>query len=216
MECSTCYGLAVRGEPFPGKNSGRGRPSMSALSNGRPRGFSNGSGRAVFISMTRRRALTGTGKQPMGPMSGRRGGGEEAGPHPTDRGKAGYKDHLLVDGQGVPLSVVTTAANVNDGPMLGPLLHQLPVVRPQPTRRHPQHLCLDAAFDNAPARHVVLVENYRGHIAPKGGRPQGMPRQPGNQARRWKVERTHAWYDQFRRLVALSLRLLWFQKDGGL
>ncbi len=134
-------------------------------------------------------------------MCGLPGGEKEAGPNPTDRGKPGYKDHLLVDGRGVPVSMVTTAANVNDSPMLPPLLTQAPIVRPQPSAHHPQHLCLDAAFDNAPARHVVLVEHYIGHIAPKGGRSDDSLPQPGGQARRWKVERTHAWHDQFRRLV---------------
>ena len=39
------------------------------------------------------------------------------------------------------------------------------------------------------------------HIAPKGGRPEDAPLHPGGQARRWVVERTHAWFDRFRRLV---------------
>ena len=97
--------------------------------------------------------------------------------------------------------MVATAANVNDGPMLAPLLHNPPIVRPQPTLHSPHHLCLDAAFDNAPARQVILQERYLGHIAPKGGRSDDSSPSPGGQARRWKVERTHAWHDQFRRLV---------------
>lgn len=62
-------------------------------------------------------------------------------------------------------------------------------------------LCLDAAFANAPARAVVLVERYTGHLAPKGGRAEDGGIHPGGQVRRWKVERTHAWHDRFRRLV---------------
>jgi putative transposase len=97
--------------------------------------------------------------------------------------------------------MVATAANVNDGPMLASLLHNPPIVRPQPTLPSPHHLCLDAAFANAPARQVILQERYLGHIAPKGGRSDDSSPSPGGQARRWKVERTHAWHDQFRRLV---------------
>jgi transposase len=137
----------------------------------------------------------------MGPSYGHPWGEKEAGPNPTDRAKPGYKEHLLVDGRGVPLSVVSTAANVNDGPMLSLVLNSLPIVRPHPDRRHPHHLCLDAAFDNAQARAVVLVERYTGHIAPKGRRTADPIVHPGGQARRWKVERTHAWHDRFRRLV---------------
>src|SRR5262249_34422021 len=130
--CSTCCGEAVRGGPSPVRTSVPGRPSMIALWNGRPRESLNGCGRAVSISMTRSRGSTGNGKQQMGPTSGHPGGGKEAGPNPTDRGKPGYKDHLLVDGRGVPVSMMATAANVNDGPMLAPLLHNPPIVRPQP------------------------------------------------------------------------------------
>ena len=146
-------------------------------------------------------ASTGHGSPPTGPLSGRLRGEKEAGPNPTDRAKPGYKEHLLVDGRGVPLSTVSTAANVNDGPMLSLVLNSLPIVRPQPEREQPHHLCLDAAFDNAPTRKVLLLERYTGHIAPKGGQAEDAVVHPGGQARRWKVERTHAWHDRFRRLV---------------
>ncbi len=36
--------------------------------------------------------------------------GEMTGTNPTDRGKLGTKRHVLTDGQGIPLSVVITAA----------------------------------------------------------------------------------------------------------
>lgn len=134
-------------------------------------------------------------------MYGPRRGEKEAGPNPTDRAKPGYKAQLLVDGRGVPLRTVSTPANVNDGPMLSLVLNALPIVRPQPKREHPHHLCLDAAFDNAPVREVLLLERYTAHIAPQNGRAADTPRHPEGQARRWKVERTHAWHDRFRRLV---------------
>lgn len=37
------------------------------------------------------------------------------GTNPTDRGKLGTKRHVLTDGQGIPLSVVVTAANRCNG-----------------------------------------------------------------------------------------------------
>ena len=111
------------------------------------------------------------------------------------------KDELLVDGRGVPLSIITTPANVNDHIALPELLENPVVVRPQPTSAQPHNLCLDAAFDNDPTRTILCRENYRGHIAPKGGRPENAPQHTGGQARRWVVERGHAWLDRFRRLV---------------
>jgi transposase len=41
-------------------------------------------------------------------------GGELTGPNPTDRAKRGTKYHIAVDGGGVPVACVVTAANVND------------------------------------------------------------------------------------------------------
>lgn len=159
------------------------------------------SGIGVCICMIRHTALTGNRKPVTGLMSGRRWGGKECGANPTDRAKAGVKDHVLCDGRGVPLSVVVTAANVNDSPVLPALIENQVVVRPKPSRAATQHLCLDAAYDNAPAHKVVMRENYTGHIAPKRGRDQSMPLHPGGKARRWVVECLHAWHDRFRRLV---------------
>ena len=128
-------------------------------------------------------------------------GGPDNGPNPTDRAKPGMKDELLVDGRGVPLAIITTPANVNDHIALPELLENPVVVRPQPTTAQPHNLCLDAAFDNDPTRTTLCRENYVGHIAPKGGRPENAPTHVGGQARRWVVERGHAWLDRFRRLV---------------
>ncbi len=137
----------------------------------------------------------------MARMCGRLRGGKECGPNPTDRAKPGIKDHVLTDGRGVPLSCVVTQANVNDSPVLPALLNNCAVVRPQPSSPQPQHLCLDAAYDNAPAHRVVLVENYQGHIAPRAGRDASLPRHESGKARRWVVEVVFAWHDRFRRLV---------------
>ena len=111
-------------------------------------------------------------------------GEKENGPNPTDRAKPGLKDHVLVDGRGVPLSVVVTPANVNDRVALPVLLANHVMVRPQPRQAAPQHLCLDAALDNAPTRRLVCREYYVAQIAPKSGRPDDAPVHPGGQARR--------------------------------
>ena len=134
-------------------------------------------------------------------MCGRRWGGKDNGTNPTDRAKPGMKDHLLVDGRGIPVSVLVTAANVNDHIGLPELLTNHAIVRPPPSCAAPQHLCLDAAFDNDPTRQTVCREYYIAHITPKGGRPDEASPHEGGQARRWVVERTHAWLDRFRRLV---------------
>ncbi|MFJ8313702.1 MULTISPECIES: hypothetical protein [unclassified Streptomyces] len=49
-----------------------------------------------------------------------------SGPSPVDRRSTGSKHHLICDGKGTPLHVITTAANVNDIP------------DPRPGRQHPR------------------------------------------------------------------------------
>ena len=198
--CSMCCGRAVRGGPCR-RSSARGRPSTIALPSGVELGSSKTSSGDVCTCTTPSTASPSTGKRLMGLWSDRRWGEKENGPNPTDRAKPGMKDHILVDGRGVPLSILVTPANVNDGPKLNELIDNMVIVRRVPTTVAPQHLALDAAFDNESARAVVYAHRYIGHISPKGGRAQDAPRHPGAHARRWVVERTHAWHDRFRRLV---------------
>lgn len=174
---------------------------MIVLPSGNARVYLKPSGGGVSTCMTMSAALIGSGKRVTALTCGRLWGGKECGPNPTDRAKAGVKDHLLSDGRGAPLSVVVTPANVNDGPMLQALLDNQVVVRPVPTSAAPQHLCLDAAYDNAPTHAVVLREGYTGHIAPRRGRDETWPLHASGKARRWVVEGLHAWHDRFRRLV---------------
>jgi putative transposase len=52
------------------------------------------------------------------------------GPNPTDRAKLETKRHLLTDGQGIPLSVVITAANTHDMKAATNTLYNIVVKRP--------------------------------------------------------------------------------------
>jgi len=47
---------------------------------------------------------------------------EGLGRNPTDRGRSGGKIHLHVDGQGIPLGVTATGANVHDSRLIGATL----------------------------------------------------------------------------------------------
>ncbi len=57
--------------------------------------------------------------------------GGAIGRNPTDRGKAGSKKSILVDGAGGPLSVVVAGANVHDTKLLRPTLESIVVERPE-------------------------------------------------------------------------------------
>ena len=76
-------------------------------------------------------------------------GGDLIGPNPTDRGKAGSKRSLLVEGQGGPLSIVVAGANAHDATLLDETLEAIVVERPQLTEDDPQHLCLDKGYEQS-------------------------------------------------------------------
>ncbi|MGC0379788.1 hypothetical protein RKD33_000004 [Streptomyces sp. SAI-129] len=54
--------------------------------------------------------------------------GPQSGPSPVDRARPGSKHHLIVDGQGIPLTVSPTGGNRNHVTQLVPLLKTIPSV----------------------------------------------------------------------------------------
>jgi transposase len=67
---------------------------------------------------------------------------ESVGPNPADRGKNGSKRHALVEGHGVPLSLIVSGANTHDRKKIGELLDAR-VARPD-DETTTENLCLDA------------------------------------------------------------------------
>jgi putative transposase len=148
------------------------------------------------------------------------------GKNPTDRAKNGSKQSILVERDGGPLGAVVAAANVNDHLLLEATIQAVVVERPTPTARRPQHLCLDAAYDNEPSREVAARYGDTPHIRPakKDGGPARKRR--GAKPRRWVVERTLAWLNKCRALlvrydkdwrnylglVQLACALLWYRR----
>jgi hypothetical protein len=61
-------------------------------------------------------------------------------------GGNGSKRHLLVDGLGVPLSLVVSEANVHDGKRLDAVLSAIVIKRKYPLCRRNKHLCADAGY----------------------------------------------------------------------
>jgi putative transposase len=115
-------------------------------------------------------------------------------------GKKGTKRSLLIDGRGVPLSLVVSGANRHDGKLLAETLDSIVIRRPKPTRRKKQHLCADKAYSGKPAGVIIRARGYVAHVKQIGQetKPVRGRKQP---ARRWKVERTHSWLNRFRKLL---------------
>src|SRR5205807_10141613 len=106
-------------------------------------------------------------------------GGVKVGENPTDRGKRGSKESVLVDGDGGPLGVVLAAANVNDHLLLRETIETIVIGRPAPTPEAPQHLCLDADYDNPTGREAAAAGQYVPHIVPKEKAKRSRARAPG-------------------------------------
>jgi putative transposase len=86
------------------------------------------------------------------------------GPNPTDRAKLGTKRHLLTDGQGIPLSVVITAANTHDMKAATNTLDNIVVKRPySKINKERQNLCLDKGYDFLEIENSVIKKGYCPH-----------------------------------------------------
>ena len=113
--------------------------------------------------------------------------------------KKGTKRSLLVDGRGAPLSLIVAGANRHDVKLLGLTLDALVVKRPRPTARHRQNLCVDKGYAGKPAEKEMRDRGYIPHVPQKGALKATRHRTKGK-ARRWVVERTHSWMNNFRKL----------------
>jgi putative transposase len=123
------------------------------------------------------------------------------GKNPTDRGKLGTKRSVLTDGHGLPLGVAVDGANRHDMTWVDATLEAIMLKRPEPSVTQPQHLCLDKGYDYEAVRETLEAWHYIAHIRRRGEEAQAKREIPGYRARRWVVERTHAWMNRFRRLL---------------
>jgi putative transposase len=147
------------------------------------------------------------------------------GKNPTDRGKNGTKQSLLVEGDGGPLAAIIDGANVPDMKLLERTIDAIVVDRPEPDKLE-QHLCLDRGYDNPTGHDVTERHGYVGHIRPIGDDRREKRRPGRRKARRWVVERTLAWLSKCRALlirydkhdvnylglIQLACGLLWYRR----
>lgn len=109
-----------------------------------------------------------------------------------------------MDGAGLPLAALVSAANTHDSRLLVALVDRVGPVRGRigRPRRRPERLYADKAYDFARCRRGLRARGICARIArPKVQSARRLGRQ------RWKVERTIAWLLEHRRLQVRYERL---------
>lgn len=193
-------GLAANGKLFR-RNTAAPVPFTSIFKTGRPPDFLWDSGGPDWRNMTKWKVALGNGKALMEPCVKLLWPKNAWAPIPPIGGKNGRKRSVLTDGRGVPLSIVGSAANVNDVVLLVPTLDGIVLPRPKPTKSHRQNLCADAGYKGRPAMEAVVRRKYKPHVKQRREEAESKRTQPGFKARRWVVERTHSWMNRFRKLL---------------
>ena len=108
---------------------------------------------------------------------------------------------MLVDGRGVPLSLVVTGAHRHDVSQLEAVLEAIVVKRVDPPQRRNKHLCADAGYNGKPALNIIEAHGYIPHVKGRGQEASELKRDPAKKARRWIVEVAHSWFNRFRKLL---------------
>src|SRR5207237_8875738 len=94
-------------------------------------------------------------------------GGSRTGPSPVDRSRRGSKQHILVDGSGIPLAWTLTGGNRNDITQLLALLDRVPPVRGRVgrPRRRPDSVVADRGYEHDKYRRLVWRRGLNPMIA---------------------------------------------------
>jgi len=119
------------------------------------------------------------------------------GANPVDRGKHGSKLHLVCEGDGLPLTVVATAANLTDTTMFQAVLDDVPPIRTPSGRwrTRPAAAHADKGYDSAVNRAWLRRWGIRPRIARRG-----VESSTRLGRHRWRVERALSWLSCWRRL----------------
>lgn len=106
-----------------------------------------------------------------------------------------------MDGRGVPLSLIVTGANVNDGKRIDAVLRAIVVQRKRTPLRRREHLCADAGYRSADNLRLIEAHRYIPHVVDRRQEIDRKRRDPKKKARRWVVEVGHSWFNRFRKLL---------------
>lgn len=123
-------------------------------------------------------------------------GGSKTGLNPFDKHKSATKRSIIVDGNGIPLSIQLEQAQRHDSQILEKTIRSID----HNLRKPPfSTLHLDSAYDSKHLRILLSSLGYFPKIATNRRRSKkSMPRE--RDSVRWIVERTHSWMNKFRKI----------------
>lgn len=124
-------------------------------------------------------------------------GGAHTGPNPTDRAKKGCKRHIITDANGLPLVVRIGPANERDDRRAFGLLDLIPTITGTHGRLRPAILQGDAGYGFPDLEREVRRRRIEPLLAPRG---KDVRHGSGHGRTRYVVERTLAWFSNYRRL----------------
>jgi putative transposase len=192
-----CCAPAANGRRCPRVSAAPARYTNTSKSGGN-KDFSSVYGARVWPNTTSWKASLGNGKAWTGHKAKLRWRRRRWETTRRIGGKKGTKRSLLVDGRGAPLSLIVAGANRHDVKLLAQTLDAIMIRRPKPTKQKPQNLCVDKGYRGRAADQQMRARGYIPHI-PKQTPPKGGHKTKGR-ARRWVVERTHSWMNNFRKV----------------
>jgi IS5 family transposase len=99
------------------------------------------------------------------------------------------------------LSLIVTAANVNDGTQVNEVLSAVVIRRQSAPVRRSKHLCADAGYRSADNVRLIELHGYIPHVVDRRTEADNKRRDPRKKARRWVVEVCHSWFNRFRKLL---------------
>ena len=111
---------------------------------------------------------------------------------------------VLADGQGTALGIHVDKASPAEVRLLASTLHDARSGRCRTRRRRPKRLLADRGYDSNKLRNMLVKQDIEPIIPARANNWRAThqdARKLRRYRRRWIIERTHAWLQNFRRLT---------------
>ena len=106
-----------------------------------------------------------------------------------------------MDARGVPLSFVASGANRHDSVLLRATLAAIVYPRPKRGKEPVETLCADAGYVGFPVQAASRLHYYELNVKTRRQEADEKRQDPSKRARRWVVERSHSWFNRYRKLL---------------